>query len=264
MLIRPNIHRLAAAIALAGALGASEAPATAQYEPEPTVRPNPCVDPVLAPQLLCPDLRMAAPRDLSVSKGGKQLLHATNDIQSRGDGPMEIRGTRTSKRYMSVRQAIHRRSGPPQLFDTDGQLVFYNIPKQGPYWKFAEAALFQLWSIDPTTGARLAVVRTGPKLNYCFRDLKRTGKAGPKKRIYPGCSQNPKIQKRTLGTSVGWSDIYPAGYYQNWINVSGLSGCFEFVMTADPDNYLFEKDETNNQGSRRVRLPAAKGRVAGC
>jgi hypothetical protein len=258
--------RLAAAVAtLSAALACAASPAAAQYPEQPPVeRPNPCIDPTLAAELRCPDLLMAPPRDLSVSKGGKMLLHATNDILSRGEGPLEVKGTRTSRRYMSVRQAIHRGSGAPQLFDTDAQLIFYNIPKQGPYWKFEDAAKFEIWSLDPTTGARVAAVRTGPKLNYCFRDLKRTGSTGPKNRVYPGCSQDPRIQKRTLGTSVGWSDIYPSDYYQNWINVSGLRGCFDFVLTADPDNYLFENNETNNEGSRRVRLPAGGKKVRGC
>src|SRR5688500_20289046 len=110
-----------AAVAATLALGAASAAAQYPGPTEPTTRPNPCVDPVLGPQLKCPDLRMAPPRDLSISKRGKPLLQATNDIQSRGEGPMEVRGTRTSKRYMSVRQAIHRADGgQPQLFETDG------------------------------------------------------------------------------------------------------------------------------------------------
>ena len=264
---RRDKRRTAAAAAIAAlAVAASAGGAAAQYpDPtQPTPRPNPCVDPVQTANLKCPDLRMAPPRDLYVSKRGKTLLHATNDIQSRGEGPLEVRGTRTSKRYMSVRQAIHTADGGRQFFETDAELIFYNIPKQGPYWKFEDAAKFELFAIDPVTNARGALVRTGPKLNYCFRDLKRTGAGGPKSRVYPGCSQDPRIQKRTLGTSVGWSDIYPADYYQNWINVQGLSGCFEFVMTADPRNLLFENDEANNEGSRRIRLPASGRKIPGC
>ena len=264
-----NRGRVVAAIAgLSVGIAGAVAPAGAQYPEQPvppvTERPNPCVDPLLGAELRCPDLRMAPPRDLYVSKKGRRLLHATNDILSRGAGPLEVRGRRYSRRYMSVRQAIRTTSGGRQMFDTDARLVFYKIPKQGPYWKFEDAAKFELWGVDPATGLRTELVRTGPKLIYCFRDLKRTGSGGPKKRVYPSCSQNPKIKKRTLGTSVGWSDIYPASYYQNWINVNGLSGCFDFVMTADPANHLFESDEANNQGSRRIRLPASGKKVRGC
>ena len=259
--------RLACAIAVAAVLPAlAVSGASAQYPQQPAApeRPNPCVDPVLGPQLRCPDLRMAPPRAMYVSKGRKVLLHATNDIRSRGEGPLEVRGKRTSKRYMSVRQAIHTTSGGRRLFATDGRLAFYRIPGQGRYWKFEDAAEFALWRFDPATGERSKRVRRGPKLIYCFRDLKRTGKRGPRKRKYPGCSQNPRIKKRTLGTSVGWSDIYPASYYQNWINVKGLRGCFEFAMTADPRNLLFENNESNNEGSTRIRLPAKGRKVRSC
>lgn len=255
----------------AGALAAFAllvgAPAAGAQYPEPTpAAPNPCVG-AQAALLLCPDLSMAPPSELFTSSGGgKVLLHAANDIRSRGEGPLEIRGTRTSKRYMSVRQAIRTTAGNFKLYDTPAQLVFYNIPGQGPYWKFQFAALFQIWSID-ASGNRSELLRKGPKVSYCFRDLERTdpGPRSPRKRVYPACSQRGGINKRTLGTSVGWSDVYPSTYYQNWINVKGLRGCFDFVMIADPRNQLFENDEANNEGSRRVQLPATKkGKVRGC
>jgi hypothetical protein len=261
-----RIGRLGLAALGAALLGALAAPAAGQYPGGGPVAPNPCLGPNAA-DLLCPDLRMAPPRDLFTSQGGgKVLLHATNDIQSRGEGPLELRGTRISKRRMSVRQAIHRRAGNPKLFDTNGRLVFYDIPGQGPYWKYHFAALFEIWSLDGA-GNRLERVRKGPKVNYCFRDLVHTQPSArsPRRMVYPGCSQDPRKRKRTLGTSVGWSDVYPSTYYQNWINVRGLRGCFDFVMTADPQNNLYENDEANNSGARRVRLPAgAGGRVRGC
>jgi hypothetical protein len=252
----------ACAIALAAAGGAG-----AQYPEPPRVdRPNPCVG-ASAANLLCPDLLMAPPSKMFVSgKGGRRLLHAENDIRSRGEGPLEIQGTRSGKRTMSVRQAIHNVAGKRKLFETDGLVVFYDIPGQGPYWKFEDAARFELWTVDDA-GNRGEMVRIGPKLTYCFRDLERTApsKRSPRKQVYPACSQDPRKQKRTLGTSVGWSDVYPADYYENWISIKGLEGCFDFVHRADPDNYLFENDESNNQNSRRVQLPPGKkGKVAGC
>ena len=258
-------------VGLAAGLLACLATATsagAQYpdKPDPKVPAiNPCIDPAIT-GLRCPDLQMAPPREMYVSgKGRKRLLHATNNILSRGAGPMEIRGRRSAKRYMDVRQAIHTEGGGIRSFATNGRLVFYFIPGQGSYWKFQEAAAFELWSTN-ADGSRGSLVREGPKLNYCFRDLKRTkpSKRSPKNMVYPACSQDPRKQKRTLGTSVGWSDIYPSSYYENWINVGGLSGCFEFVHRADPSNHLFERKEGNNEGSVKVQLPPEGKRVRRC
>ena len=250
---------LLACLAVAGSAGA-------QYPSDPNVPAvNPCIDPAIT-NLLCPDLQMAPPREMYVTgKGGKLLLHATNNILSRGKGPMEVRGRRSAKRYMDVRQAIHTEGGKVRTFETNGHLVFYFIPGQGSYWKFQDAAKFELWSTN-ADGSRGSLVREGPKLNYCLRDLKRTkpSKRSPKSRVYPGCSQDPNKQKRTLGTSVGWSDIYPSSYYENWINVAGLEGCFEFVHRADPSNHLFERKEGNNEGSVKVQLPPDGKRVRRC
>jgi hypothetical protein len=101
------------------------------------------------------------------------------------------------------------------------------------------------------------VLRTSPKLNYCLRDLERTrpGRRSPSSRHYPGCNQNPYKDRVTLGTSVGWSDIYPADYSKQWINVAGLRGCFAFTMTVDPKHLLYESSEHDNTSRRLVRLP---------
>ena len=58
-----------------------------------------------------------------------------------------------------------------------------------------------------------------------------------------------------LGTSVGWADVYPAAYPEQWINISGLRGCFAYVHTADPENRIYESNEDNNEAQVVVRLP---------
>ena len=126
----------------------------------------------------------------------------------------------------------------------------------GSYWKVHQLARFELWSVDGHHRLERRV-RVGPKLNYCMRDLERTrpGRRSPSHRHYPGCSQNPYRDGVTLGTSVGWSDIYPADYDKQWIRVGGLRGCFAFVMRVDPRNLLYESNERDNTSKRLVRLP---------
>src|SRR5919109_1247378 len=74
--------------------------------------PNPCLGED-AGQLRCPNLRMAPPRELYLTKGGgKVLLHATNNIKSRGEGPLEVRGKRIAgTKRMTVRQKIYTTAG---------------------------------------------------------------------------------------------------------------------------------------------------------
>ena len=57
--------------------------------------------------------------------------------------------------------------------------------------------------------------------------------------------------------SPGWADIYPSTYHENWISVTGLSGCFAFVHRADPLGDIVEEREDNNIGQRDHPAPAA-------
>jgi hypothetical protein len=81
----------------------------------------------------------------------------------------------------------------------------------------------------------------------------------PHHRVYPGCNQDPSRRRVRLGTSVGWSDIYPSEYDRQWVNVSGLRGCYAFVMRVDPLNLFYEEDERDNRSMRIVRLPYRSG-----
>ncbi|HKG36217.1 MAG TPA: hypothetical protein VKA89_07265 [Solirubrobacterales bacterium] len=231
-----------------------------------TTRGNPCLTPRRR-HLLCPDLKIAKPSDLYIdtfTNPGKRLLHATNNLRSRGVGPVEIRGRRITQLSMDLTQRIHRKGGGKLAIKTTGRLDFTRIPGQYRYWKYRDAAAFELWTVG-AGGSRLRRVRVGPKQRYCLRDLERTrpGRRSPPHRVYPGCSQDPDRRAVVLGTSVGWSDIYPSTYHQNWINVTGLRGCFAFVHVADPKNHIRELNERNNRATRYIRLPSARV-VSGC
>jgi hypothetical protein len=171
---------------------------------------------------------------------------------------MELRGTRNGWRTMRTRQRIYRAGGGHIDVPSRAMLHFTDVGAGygGAYWKVHQLARFELRRFRPGKGLG-PVLRTSPKLNYCLRDLYRTrpGKRSPSSRHYPGCNQNPYRDGVTLGTSVGWSDIYPATYDKQWIGVGGLSGCFAFTMTVDPFNLLYESNEHDNTSRVFVRLP---------
>jgi len=238
------------ALGLAAATAAIAAPAAVAAE-------NPCQGPEAA-SLLCPNLTIGPPADLYIQSGRRQLLRATSDVRSRGRGPMELRGRRNGPRSMRTNQRIYKVGGGHIQVRSRANLRFTNVGYVfgGSYWKVHQLARFELRRATPA-GELGAVVRVSPKLNYCLRDLELTQPGGraPNRRQYPGCNQNPHRRRTALGTSVGWSDIYPASYDKQWIDVTGLRGCFAFVMTVDPQQLLFESNEDDNSSRRLVRLP---------
>jgi hypothetical protein len=59
--------------------------------------------------------------------------------------------------------------------------------------------------------------------------------------------------------------VYPASYHENYIDVTGLRGCFAVWQTADPANVIAETDELNNASRTIVRLrPPHQPRVGRC
>jgi hypothetical protein len=257
---------MALLVGAVGAFGASEddtrASASAKRDP------NPCLVPSQARRLRCPDLRMAPPAHmfLSRTRKGRLLLNAENSINSMGRGPAELRGRRDGRFTMKARQVIYRTDGTKRLLDTGARLGFKAVPGQYRYWKYIHAAHFQLWRLDGE-GRRTKLARVGPKQSYCLRDLQRRNPQlprSPAKFHYPGCSQDFDRRRVTLGTSVGWSDVYPSTYHEQWIDVTRLRGCFAYVQVADPRNGIYESNERNNSAETIVRLPWRGAGRRGC
>jgi hypothetical protein len=226
---------------------------------------NPCK---LYKTALCPDLIMAPPDGLFVGRSpkGHLRLYATNHIINVGKGPLEIKGKRSGPREMQARQVIHRAGNPPIVTPAAGELYFKFVDRgRGSYWKYAHAARFELWTLLPD-GKKGQLVRTGPKLDYCFRDLDRVRAYARRTRRYPGCSQVRGLPTDRLGVSPGWADVYPSTYPQNWIDITGLKGCFSFIHRADPLGKIAEEREDNNLGFRHIRVPPRSGSIAprGC
>ncbi len=233
---------------LVGALAGS-APTQTGYPP---VAVGPSLDPCARTslRLRCPDLVVSAPAHLEMDRStrpGRVLLRASSSIDNHGAGPLELIGHRRGS-VMRVSQAIRDAHGRRHLFATSAVLVFKHVPGDrygGPgvgaynYWKFRYAAGFSLWSVDGSLHTRRRV-RTGPKHDYCFRDLFRTqpSSRSPQSPVYPACGTDPALRQDTLGTSVGWSDVYPYEYPEQWIDVTGLRGRFAYVQTADPRHLL--------------------------
>jgi hypothetical protein len=221
----------------------------------------PCTDPALA--LRCPDLVMAPPSHLRAERtpSGRDLLRMQNRIVNVGTAAAEFFAQRVGPREMTARQVIVDGAGVRRRVVTGAELYYTSVPSRGgDYWKFENAARFELFAIG-ADGRRTALARIGPKLNYCLRDLERVrrGSLVPRRQVFGACNQSAAKQQVTLGTSVGWADIYPASYPQNWIEVTGLVGCFVILHRADPERHILEINEANNVSAKVVRLPYRPG-----
>src|SRR3954466_11081776 len=119
--MRAQIAFTAAALALVsgGAAASTTTSAGVAQEPPPTQppappppQPNPCLGAERA-KLRCPDIRMGVPGDMYAQRTprGRVLVRATNDVKSRGKGPIMFRGRRKWREEMSARQHIYRVDG---------------------------------------------------------------------------------------------------------------------------------------------------------
>jgi hypothetical protein len=258
-----RVRRLLLALPAAAMAAAAASPGVLG-QAAPDVDPNPCLT-LQAVELRCPDLVMKRPWGLYVdhlTSRRRTLLRAGNAIDSIGTGPVELHGVRISSDFMRTRQRIYKRGGGRIGVNTGARLYFKFAHLKRRWWKFHHAARFELWRVDHQ-GQRTRRVRVGPKVSYCLRDLEHTRprlRGSPRRRVYPACNTSPLITRVTVGTSIGWSDVYPPSYPEQWIDVTGLRGCFAYVHTADPGNGVYESNERNNRAQVIVRLPYKRGR----
>jgi hypothetical protein len=252
-------NRLGAlAAAAVGSLALGALPAGGETDAvRPARDPNPCLG-AQAKRLLCPRLTISKPQAMYFDRrpSGHLVLRSTSSLNSVGKGPVELHGRRTGRLTMRATQRIYRRGGGHVKVNTGARLGFKAVPGQYRYWKLRNAARFELWSVD-SRNHPIRRVRTGPKHYYCLRDLQRThpSKHSPGRFHYPRCSQNFHARSVTLGTSVGWSDIYPATYNEQWIDVTGLHGRFLYVLIADPTGAIYTTNRAPARSSRLVRIP---------
>ena len=184
---------LAAAATLAGTALAVEPPAGSAPE-RAQVDENPCIG-EFADELRCPDLVMRRPYGLytdRLTKAGHTVLRAGNVIDSVGRGPVELHGTRASARFMNARQRIYTSVGDRMAVRTGARLEFKFAHQQRYWWKFHDAARFELWRSTSKGGARAGPHRPEGRLlparPHHTSPTRRAPRAG---RVYPACSNTP-------------------------------------------------------------------------
>ena len=148
-----------------------------------------------------------------LTKPGRSLLRAGNVIDSIGRGPVELHGVRYNRVYMHARQRIYKRGGGWIMVRTGARLRLKFAHLSRYWWKFFNAARFELWRARRRQGSGREQVRTGPKVSYCLRDLTAHAPV-PERRAhlphYPACSNTSACGgTRSAPRSAGPTSIRP-------------------------------------------------------
>lgn len=192
-----------------------------------------------------PDLRMAPLRDFRIetTPDGRKLLRFTTVIVNVGDGPFEVRGSRSSSSDpMTGYQCVYdgttctmQSTAVAMQWSGDGHI----------HWHVVGLEEYELDRLDNGV-----LVGTGAKTGFCFFDNARHDLSlpgAPASVVYTNCGTSSSDASVTMGLSVGWGDTYIWNLAYQWVDITGLvAGSYRLWATADPQNWFVETDQTNN------------------
>jgi hypothetical protein len=200
----------------------------------------------VAPTL--PDLAVVPLADFltGTDEEGNQVLRFSATVINIGPGPLIVRADRqnASDARWRVAQWFEEPGGTETARETGANLVFGGHGHD--HWHIAYGASYRL--LDAAGGEQ----RSRTKAGFCFFDqvLARPELAGSRTDpVYPndGCG-TPGSTHVAMGISPGWSDPYFWQLADQSVDITGLpDGRYRLTAVADPDRWLDETDETNNE-----------------
>ena len=205
----------------------------------------------VGPRELLPDLDQRAPFRLTVAGTKLGFASATDNV---GDGPVWVRGSRLSGvGTMRAQQLVRMSNGAVRTYTDAGRLRYTPSPTH-THWHLLGFQRYELRTLD---GKLLVRDR---KSGFCLADhyglAARRVAAFTGGRFYGNCAQgNPGALSVEQGTSIGFTDLYPAHFHGQNLELRGVpAGVYLLVHRANPDHRLEELDYTNNDASVRIRL----------
>ena len=207
--------------------------------------------PQTGPRELLPDFDQRAPFRLSVAGTKLGFASATDNT---GDGPVWVRGARGSATGpMRAQQLVPLSDGRVRAYRDAGRLRYTPSPTH-THWHLID---FQRYELRTPNGALIVRDR---KSGFCLAD--HYGLARRRVAIFTGgrffgncAASNPGALSVEQGTSVGYTDLYPAHFHGQNLELRGVpAGTYVLVHRANPEARLEEIDYANNAASLRIRL----------
>jgi dipeptidyl aminopeptidase/acylaminoacyl peptidase len=208
-----------------------------------------------------PDLDQQAPSGLTVtSSRGHFKLGFTSSTDNIGIGPIWIRGVRDGRgRTMEATQLVTFGDGIRSL-PRVGRMRF-TISGSHRHWH-----LLRFQSYELRRAGSFDLVVRDRKSGFCLLDRwgrtrKRVPRT-PRARFLSDCGQgNPGARRIEHGTSVGFTDRYPAHFHGQNVDLTGVrAGRYWLVHRANPFGRLRELDYENNDAAALIRITWPDGR----
>jgi hypothetical protein len=207
---------------------------------------------------LLPDLDQRPPTDLVITGGrGRWLLGFTSLVDNVGLGPEVIVGVRPPGwTVMRATQRVALANGRSRLYPDVG-LLRYTSAGNHHHWHLLRFDSYELRSLDGQVLVR------DRKSGFCLADHYglAPGRFVRHARFLGNCKQyDPKATRVVQGTSVGFTDRYPAFFHGQANNITGVpAGVYDLVHRANPNMALQELRYENNAASVRIRISWRKG-----
>jgi hypothetical protein len=212
-----------------------------------------------------PELDQRPPTDLSFQRTstGHYLLGFTSASDNVGLGPLSIVASRPSRAAPTMRasQRVRMIGGGIRTYPSVGVLR-YTIAPPHEHWHLMD---FQRYELRRASDHRLVVADR--KSGFCLADhwAQVAGRilGKPRHPVFHGnCKQfEPGALAVEEGTSVGYTDRYPAYFHGQNLDVTHVrTGTYVLVHRTSPDMLLRELRYENNASSARVRFSWPRGR----
>jgi lysyl oxidase/WD40 repeat protein len=207
--------------------------------------------PTVGPRELLPDLDQRAPFRLMLAGTKLGFASATDNV---GEGPVWVRGSRPAPvGAMRAEQLVRMSDGTVRTYEDAGRLRYTFSPSH-THWHLLDFQRYEL----RTLGGELVV--RDRKSGFCLADhyglAKRRVAAFTGAHFFGNCAaSNPGALSVEQGTSVGFTDLYPAHFHGQNLELRGVpAGTYLLIHRANPTEQLEELDYTNNDASLRIRL----------
>jgi hypothetical protein len=181
---------------------------------------------------------------------------ATDNV---GEGPVWVRGSRpTASGPMLAQQLVRLSDGSVRTYDDAGRLRYTPSPTH-THWHLLDFQRYELRTLEGDL-----IVRDR-KSGFCLADhyglARRRVQMFTGGHFYGSCAaSNPGALSVEQGTSIGFTDLYPAHFHGQNLELKGVpAGSYVLVHRANPTMQLEEIDYTNNAASLRIRLEWSGG-----